>query len=183
MTAIQPARIILRNMKAVVYEYSSRLAPRMDKPPTFSGFCSSVYALWSDTVTGSKSASFVILAAILALVSIVFAANLDRSIWFKIAIGAFPTFLFFFVAFIYALFSLWRQQTLRISELSNKLVPVLSLEFDQNSDGIVLTPIKIVAFDEHGRQTIIDSNGSYVRIRYRAIRNNCKSVLGVHNKN
>ena len=136
--------------------------------PTFRHFCFSVYERWSDTVTGRRSASFVILAAIVGVANIIFAANLDKDIWLKILVGAGLPFLFFFVAFIIAVFLIWRDEHRKVIDLTQKLTPMLTLDFDQNGDGIVLTPIKVYQIDA-GHQTIIDSNGSYVRIRLSAI--------------
>src|SRR5260370_39221192 len=61
-----------------------------------------------------------------------------------------------------------KDQSIRVIELTERLTPMLDLDFDQNSDGIVLTPIKVYEVDVNGRPIIIDSNGSYVRIRLSA---------------
>ena len=82
--------------------------------------------------------------------NIIFAASLDKAVWLKVVIASFPPLLFFFIAFIYAIFSIWRDQNQTVISLTEKLTPRLRLDFDQNSDGIVLTPIKVYVLGEHG---------------------------------
>jgi len=145
----------------------------LPEAPTFSAFFRSARVRWSETVTGSRSASYVILAAIIGIVNIGLAASINEPLSVKLLIGIVPPTLFFFVAFVYAVFSVWREERKAVIALDGRLSAVLKLNFDQHSDGIVLVPTKVPEQDEHGRpvfdaggmQVIFDSHGAYIRIR------------------
>lgn len=148
----------------------------MPQGPTFRAFARLASQRWSETVTGSQSASYIILTAVLGVVDVIAATLINEPLWLKVTIGTVPPILFFLIAFIYAVFSVWREEYKKVIALERRLSPVLELNFDQHSDGIVHVPTKVSELDVHGRPTfdaggmqiIYDSHGAYVRIRLSA---------------